>query len=497
MNATKPPQLTRVGGQVALGSLGVALITGVCFPAHLSYGIPGFLYLLLVVLLSLTGGFASSALVSLIAIVCLNYFFIPPVLSFEIVEPVGGAALLTFLVTSLVITRLVSRVRDQSGATESKRRDVALLYEAAARLLSLDPEAAAGAKSLRVFREVFGLRAACLFDGGAGRLQVDGESENGLAERTRDAFIRGQDYQDANRELSIQCLHAAGKLTGAVGFEGHLDDRATAGPLSMLAATALERARSFRSASKAAAAVEAEVLRSAILDAFAHEFKTPLAVILTAAGGIRETGSLAAEQLEMTEIIETQTTRLSRLATRLLRMARLDREEVKPRLESIDLHELVARLVHQYESQAEGHIVSVKSSLMAVAVLADSELLGLALVQLLDNAFKYSQPGTAIGIDLQSRNGFAYVRVRNQGRSVRREEQERIFERFFRGSETEHRAPGTGLGLYVARKIVRAHGGSLELDPDDASGDASGDATTFCVKLPIREDERQHERKAS
>ena len=492
MNETEPSQFRRVAGQVVLGSLGVALITGVCYPAHLNVGIPGFLYLLVVVLLSLTGGFASSAVVSVIAIACLNYFFVPPVLSFEIMEPVDGAAMLTFLVTSLVITRLASKVRDQYRATEAKRKDIALLYEVAARLLSLEPEVAAGAKYLRIFREVFALRAACLFDGSTAQARTDGESGRGLAERTRDAFIRGKDYRDGEHQLYIQCLHAAGKLTGAVGFEGHFDDESAVGPLSMLAVTALERTRSFRSASKAAAAVQTEVLRSAILDAFAHEFKTPLAVILTAAGGLRETGGLRSEQLEMTDIIETQTTRLSRLTTRLLRMARLDREEVKPRLEVINLYTLVTRLVDQYQNQEEDRVVSVKSSLTPVEVLADPELLNLALIQLLDNAVKYSQPGSAIAIDLDSEDGFADVRVKNEGRSIRPEEQERIFDRFYRGSDTEHRAPGTGLGLYVARKIVRAHGGTLELDRE-----LSGGGTSFRLKLPVLDRGRQHERKAS
>jgi two-component system sensor histidine kinase KdpD len=94
----------------------------------------------------------------------------------------------------------------------------------------------------------------------------------------------------------------------------------------------LERARVFRDASHADAAAQAEVFRGAILDALAHEFKTPLATIVTAAGGLRETGGLRPEQLELAEMAEMEASRLGLLTSRLLRIARLDREEVKPQL---------------------------------------------------------------------------------------------------------------------------------------------------------------------
>ena len=87
-----------------------------------------------------------------------------------------------------------------------------------------------------------------------------------------------------------------------------------------MAATALERARSFRESAQASAAAESETLRSAILDALAHEFKTPLGAILAAAGGLRESGGLRPDQLEMTELIESESSRLGRLAARLLRI---------------------------------------------------------------------------------------------------------------------------------------------------------------------------------
>jgi len=117
----------------------------------------------------------------------------------------------------------------------------------------------------------------------------------------------------------------------------------------------------------------------------------------------------------------------------------------------------------------------------------------LALVQLLDNASKYSQPGAAVEVEVDSNKESATICVTNAGQPIRAEERERIFERFYRGRHSRHSAPGTGLGLYVARKIIRAQGGTLELDRsyfDDKR-------TRFRMTLPVLAVDSQHELKAS
>lgn len=486
--------------QIVTGLGAVALITLICFPAERLI-IPSLLYLIVVVLESLWGGFLCSAIVSVFAAACLEYFFIPPVLQWQIDDPDDILAFLTYLATSLIITRLASKAKDQARVAERRRRDISLLYEVASRLLSLGSEIAAGPESLRIFRDVFGLQAACLFDLESGRLQIEGSSTSGLAQRTRGACNLGRDDQGREHDLYIRCLRTAGRITGAVGFEGHIEDDSVAQALSLLAATAVERMHSFRNASKAAADAQAEMLRSAILDAFAHEFKTPLAIILAAAGGLRETRTpqpsetvaAGAEQpgkeLEMTEIIEDQTLRLSQLTTRLLRMARLDRDDVSPQMERTSIVALVRRLVDHCGKQF-GRTISAVLPDQDAGIVADAELLGLSMTQLVDNACKYSAAGSAIIVQLETTAEWVHVSVSNEGSSIRPDEQERIFERFFRGSESQGITTGTGLGLYVARKIVRAHGGSLDLMRDVSNSVR----TTFRIRLPLhRLDQPMHQ----
>ena len=122
-------------------------------------------------------------------------------------------------------------------------------------------------------------------------------------------------------------------------------------------------------------------------------------------------------------------------------------------------------------------------------MLADAELLGLAVRQLLDNACKYSQSGSAIKIGIELQHELVTVRLRNSGNPVPSNERTRIFERFYRGSEAHYLATGSGLGLYVARKIAKAHGGSLDLEVNEAL-DSGG--TTFQLTIPIEKGDSDH-----
>jgi two-component system, OmpR family, sensor histidine kinase KdpD len=468
----------RSGVRAIPGTLLVGLVTFISYGLGLNFTVTGFLYLIIVVLQSLFGDFVSSAVVSIIADLCLNFFFIPPIFSFRVSDSSDIWALIAFLITGLVVTRLTTQVRREAEISELQRRDMKRLYELAQRLLALDPDDAAMTKAVELFREVFGVQAVCLYDGASAELHSGGESRHGLAERTRAAYISRQDGDDDVSGVFIRCLRAAGKTIGAVGFDGLRDAELTAGPLTALAAALLERARVFRDASHAAATAQAEVFRGAILDALAHEFKTPLATIVTAAGGLRETGGLRAEQLELAEVAETEASQLGLLTSRLLRIARLDKEEVRPQLELTNVADLVAQLADQYSRRTDRKVSLVKD-VASAEVLADAELLQLALRQLLDNACKYSPAGSAIKIAIEIQHEAVAVRVWNSGSLVPVSDRARIFERFYRGSEARHLAPGSGLGLYVARKIAQAHGGGLDLEPDAAEG------TSFRLTLPL------------
>jgi len=478
MRLRNPRQFRRQCQSAEASSVAIALVTFASYKLHFNNTTVVLLYLLVVVLESLAGGAVASLIVAVVAAACLDFFFLPPLFTFRIADPFNVLTLFVFLIIALVVMWLVLRVSVEAQRARRRGMEMEQLYEVARRLLVVTPDQVCGVPALKVFREVLGSAAVCLFDASTAELGIDGISQYDLAERTRQAYIFGKDTDDAYRGVFVRRLRIGSATIGAIGFEG-LPDPEMISAASVLAAAALERAHTFRRASYETAAAHAEDFRAAILDALAHEFKTPLATILAVIGGIRE-ARLEPEQVEMAEMIEFEVSRLSRLTTRLIRTAQLDREELKARLKPMDIVPFVEGVVHRYMAQSQERRVAVTSSCPSIEVPADRQLLDLALTQLLDNAFKYSLPASAINVSVQAEGGFVTTCVRNEGNSIAPDEQDRIFERFYRGARVRNLVSGTGLGLYVARKIATAHGGSLDL-----VNDGPGKGVAFCLQLPM------------
>lgn len=465
---------------VIRGCAVLGFVTALAFALHLNSAAAGFLFLMAVVLNCLDTGIAAAVVVSALAVSLLNYFFVEPLFSFRVADPVDVAALAAFLTASLVTTLLASKAREQARAARRDRNSLELLYECAQKLLLLDPLHSEPPDFLVVISQTFGLKAASYFDASSAALFVVGDPGCDLADNTRDAFILKRNSTDSETRTYFRQLSAAGRGFGAIGFEGLEQAESMAGPASALAAIALERAQACKIATRAEDAARAETLRTAILDALAHEFKTPLATILTAAGGLREAGPMNPQQAEMTEIIETQGERLGQLTSRLLRLAGLESADLRLRLESFSLEPEVRDAVERCRADSQNRGITIVNHAVPEEVVADLELFHLALSQLLDNACKYSNPGSTIDISLESDGQFFSVIVASPGAAIQPSERTQIFERFFRGSAGRKLA-GSGLGLYVARKIAVAHGGSLDL----ISAEVAREGVVFRLTFPI------------
>ena len=483
----RPRTTRRSWRQAAVSGLAIALVTFSCYKLHFNAATVVLLYLLVIVWQSLAGGFTLSAAIALIAAACLDFFFLPPLLSLRIADPLNILAFVVFAVIALVVTRLVSRLGAEAERARRRSRNLEQLYQVAQQLLLVKPEHLDAVPLVKVIREGFAASAVCLFEAGTAELRIEGASGGGLAERTRQAYILGEDSDEQTASVVVRCLRAGGAVTGAIGFEGLPDSEWIAGPLSVLATASLEQARAFRKASYEIAAAQTEVLRTAVLDALGHEFKTPLATLLAVVGGLEESQRLGPEEQELAGIIEREISRLSSLTNRLLRVARLDREEVKPRMRNTDIPALVERVVERCAARWHEHQVTVSCHCQCGHAPADAELLDLALTQLLDNAFKYSVPGSPVTITIEPEDGSIAMRVRNEGSPIPPQERDRIFERFYRGMDVRKLVSGAGLGLHVARKIAVAHGGNLVLDQSTSTG-----SVIFCLKLPTLNDGSRH-----
>jgi two-component system sensor histidine kinase KdpD len=159
-------------------------------------------------------------------------------------------------------------------------------------------------------------------------------------------------------------------------------------------------------------------------------------------------------------------------------MARIDASEVKLRRERLSVLSLMEDVLSRYRNQLHGRRVVLPDGAVHLEVYADREILSKAVEQFIDNAAKYSTPGSPISVTAEENLGEIMIAVHNDGPPIPVAERERIFERFYRSEESRHRAAGTGLGLSIAKKAAEAHGGRTWVISEEEQG------TTFFLALP-------------
>ena len=460
------------------GLAAVALVTFIGFRLHLNLSASGSLYFLIVVMVSIVWGFWEASVTSLIAVGCLNYFFVPPVFTWTVSDPQNWVALATFEIAALTVSELSTRVQEKARAEARQRVEVQKLYELSLRILLLDRRQTIGPQIVSLIQEIFGTESVALFDATSARMDATGSQADDLDQLARDAYFQDSTLEGGEAHTWAQALRLGSKPVGAIALRGTELGRPTIVPIASLAAIALERARSFEKESGAEAARQTEQLRTAVLDSLAHAFKTPLTAIWTASSGLLEGGRLSPDDVELATLIDEQADHLNRLASELLQMARIDAAEVRLRRERISVLTLIEDVLSRYREQLHGRRVDVADRAAQLEVYGDRKVLSTALEQFIDNASKYSTPGSPISISAEENLGEIVIAVHNEGPPIQPVDRERIFERFYRAAESRHRAAGTGLGLSIAKKAAEAHGGRTWVVSEERTG------TTFSFAVP-------------
>jgi two-component system sensor histidine kinase KdpD len=268
------------------GVAAVALVTLFALRLNLNLSTSGSLYFLIVVMISVIWGFREATVTSLIAVNCLNYFFIPPVFTWTVADPQNWVALATFEIAALTVSRLSTRAQGQARAETRQRVEVQKLYELSRRILLLDRRRTIGPQMVALIHEVFGTESVALFDASSTRVDAFGSRADDLEQLARRAYFQDGTLEGADAQTWAHVLRLGSKPAGAIALRGPEVGRLTIVSIASLAAIALERARSFEKESGAEAARQTEQLRTAVLDALAHSVKTPLTAIRTASSGL-------------------------------------------------------------------------------------------------------------------------------------------------------------------------------------------------------------------
>ncbi|MBI5083190.1 MAG: DUF4118 domain-containing protein [Acidobacteria bacterium] len=473
-------RVSRIG--LSLGAVGVT--TWVCASlGGVNASTAGFAYLVGILAIAASWGRTEAVTASVAAVLCYNFFFLPPVGVFMIADPQNWVALFTFLVTALVASHLSDRAKRQAQEAHDRQRETEQLYALSRAILLTDASKPIGPQAVRHIGQVFECPSVALHDATTGEVYRGGEHDiPAIEEKLKQVAVQGGERREEERGLIVAAVTLGGKPIGSLAIQGIALSNGALQALLNLVAIALERVRTEEAASRAEVARQSEEFKSTLLDAIAHEFKTPLTSIKAASTSIlSEPGALTASQQELTTIIDEEANRLSQLVTEAVRMSQIDAGKVKLEKRVLRIDEELERVMEQFGPRLEGREVRVRVEEGLAEVRADGELIALAVRQLVDNSLKYTPASSPVEITAEAGPGIVLIRVRDRGPGIPERERDRLFDKFYRRHGAKERVPGSGLGLYIAREIARAHGGDLWIEGE------AGQGSDFCLELPAGE----------
>jgi two-component system sensor histidine kinase KdpD len=440
-------------------------------------------YLFVTLAIADKAGFVEASIVSVVATLCLEYYFAPPMFSFRVASPENWTALATFEGTSLMVSRLSHHARQQKLMVQRQSSEQKALHELCRDLLLLDWKQSPEQQLCVLIKRSFPLQGVALWNAYEDALSCFGETPN-AEDTTKVVYFSERNYDDFSNHTSFRVLYFGSRAVGALMLYGHSIDSLSVNSIASITAMAIERTRLLAKEIDVEAERHSEQLRSALLDGLAHAFKTPLSTITVSSSGLLAAGKLSAQQTSLIDLINQEATRLAQLTTRLLRTSRLELSRVVLHEKRIDVQSLIDCVLDECNFQLRFRTVDVAVAPGMTSVRGDSQLLTLALVQILDNAAKYSPQDSHIKISATFSESQAFLRIHNEASYIPPAERNIVFTRFYRSSSVEYRAPGTGLGLSVAKKAVEAHGGNISIESDVQAG------TTFTVAIPAITEQR-------
>jgi two-component system, OmpR family, sensor histidine kinase KdpD len=467
--------------RIAIVVVIIAVITAVGFRlVPVNATTVGFAYLVAILFIAAHWGLTEALVGSFAAVACFNYYFLPPIRTFTVADPQNWVALIAFLATSITASHFSTQAKRRTLEAMDRQREMEKLYALSRSILLIEPSRPVPKQLAMQIAQSFAADAVALYDRESGEFFRAGPQDFHDSDgRLRQAAVEGTLFRDEATRSVVTSVRLGAQPIGSLGIHGvELSDSALQG-LSNLVAIGLERLRVQDAASKAEAARQSDELKSTLLDALAHEFKTPLTSIKAASTALLSSNALKPEQQrELVSIVDEETDRLSVLVTEAIQMARIEAGRVVLRRESHSVRDLVESVLDKFRPAVEDRNVQVNIADGLPPVWVDGELIEVALRQLIDNALKYSPPGSPVSLAAEAKDGRVIVSVSDHGPGIAEAEQTRIFEKFYRAEASRHQIPGAGLGLVIAREIIHAHGGEIWVDSRPGQG------ATFQFSLP-------------
>ncbi len=444
-------------------------------------------YLLVVFLTSLWGGRAPSIFAIVLAFLTMNFFFTVPYHTFFVDTPRDVLSLLAFVVVAEMTNRLVTRLRESEAKARSQAWEASTLHALShAATTSGWGEQVLSAITSRVV-DTLGVEECAVYLPDAGgpvrlRAATPWPSPGGdIPASIQAAFERGSE-EEAGGLLALP-LQAGERRVGVLAAraqdlpaETHRLLRTFAAQVALV----VEQLRLHHEAAEAEALRKADVLKSALLSAVSHDFRTPLSAIRTAASGLYSNGAGWTEEgrRELLEMIDAEAARLSRLVGNLLDLTRIEGGVLRPKKEWHDISEVAARAVDHLRSRLHGHQVVLDVPADLPLVPLDFTEIEDVFVNLLENSLRYAPEGTSITLTARADSSYLRTTVANEGAPIPPEAADQIFDRFYTMAGQRH---GYGIGLAICKGFVEAHGGRIWVERPGEPG------ARFVFTLPLSE----------
>ena len=454
-------------------------------------------YLLVVLLVAATSQLRVAVVSSIAAMLCLNFFFLPPVGTFTIADPHNWVALFAFLAVSLVASHLSAVAQARTEEAVGRRDELARLFDLSRDVLMMTDSPEALAVLARSVARRFDLDFVAValpresdwnvFESGAEHVDLDRrELTKALASAqvSLEFDARARTYAGHRtmtvdgRDVRLVPLRVGTKPIGILAAAGRPVEAGTLDALAGVVAIAIERAQFLEERKASELTRQSEQLKTALLASLGHDLRTPLTAIRVAASNLKASWLREADRAEQSDVILAEVERLSRLFQNILEMARIYAGAVAADVRWVHPAEICEAARDQVEHALRHHRVEVEPD-SDVLVRLDPRLTASALAHLLENAAQYTGAGSSITVRMRVSSEGLTITVRDHGPGIAPADLPHLFDRFFRGAEARHRVSGTGMGLSIARGILAAEGGRIW-----AENCADGGAR-FTIDIPV------------
>ncbi|TWH45092.1 sensor histidine kinase KdpD [Sporomusa sp. KB1] len=463
------------------------------------------LYQLPVIMSAFWWGRWPSYFTALCGLAAFDFLFVPPTLTFTIADIHYLWSFIIFLIMAFVIGGRTELLRSEAASARQRERSTRALYQFSREIAGIIDLELISQQLVKQAAETVGRSVVVMLPDNSGQLAIRAESYPGINRNKKTlqktieiaaaawSFKHGQAAGRSTDTLSDAMylyipLKTTDNIVGVLGVhvkENNVlpEEKRLIDAWTGLAAIAVERVKLAEQARGASLLLEADRLRTALFNSISHELRTPLASIIGSVSTLVEAEDMysKAARRELLETIQDGAARMERIVANLLDTARLESGMMQLKIDWCDIEDIIGTSLNRLRETTKRYTLTVNVAPALPMLKADCVLLEQVLINIIDNALKYSPHDSEILIRAEPKAGTVVISVSDNGVGIPEEDLSKVFDKFYRIQQPKH-VSGTGLGLSICKGIIEAHGGLIWAERRPSGG------TTIRFQVPVAEE---------